>query len=87
VPCPTGWLYTAKDTIRLGRLAVLSRVFPLLEVVNGREYDLSPMGDKIPVDEYFESQGRFKNVSAEDISLIQQNVDRKWKELKILADQ
>jgi len=87
VPCPTGWLYAAKDTIRLGRLAVLSRVFPLLEVVNGREYDLSPMGDKVPVDEYLNSQGRFKNVSAEDISLIQQNVDRKWDELKILADQ
>jgi len=87
VPCPTGWLYAAKDTVRLGRLAVLSRVFPLFEVVNGRDYEINPMGDKIPVNEYLESQGRFKNLSAEDISLIQQNVDRKWNELKILANQ
>jgi len=86
-PCPLGWLYASKDTIRLGRLAVLSRVFPLFEVIMGREYHLSPMGDKISVNEYLTSQGRFKGLQTEEIDLIQHNTDVKWTELNDLAGQ
>ena len=81
IPCPTGWLYAAKDTIRLGRLAVLSRIFPLFEVFDGRKYRLSPMGAKIPVDEYLSAQGRFKTLTAEDYPHIQRAIDRRWAEL------
>jgi pyruvate ferredoxin oxidoreductase beta subunit/2-oxoisovalerate ferredoxin oxidoreductase beta subunit len=86
-PCPTGWHYPTKNTIRIGRLAVLSRIFPLYEVVNGREYQLSVMGDKIPVDEYLGLQGRFRSLSSKDMSLIQENIDSKWNELKASADE
>jgi pyruvate/2-oxoacid:ferredoxin oxidoreductase beta subunit len=81
VPCPTGWLYPTKDTIRIGRLAVLSRVFPLYEVKGGKKYRLSPMGHKIPVTEYLNAQGRFRGLSKEDLSGIQKYVDTQWSEL------
>jgi NADPH-dependent glutamate synthase beta subunit-like oxidoreductase len=35
-PCPTGWRASPESSIELARLAVLSRVFPLYEVVNGK---------------------------------------------------
>lgn len=35
-PCPTGWRASPETSIELARLAVLSRVFPLYEVINGR---------------------------------------------------
>jgi pyruvate/2-oxoacid:ferredoxin oxidoreductase beta subunit len=85
VPCPTGWLYAAKDTIRMGRLAVLTRVFPLFEVFHGKEYRLSPMEEKIPVREYLNLQGRFRGLSEKDSDIIQENVDEDWATLEKLA--
>jgi len=85
VPCPTGWLHAAKDTVKMGRLAVLSRVFSLYEIFNGRDYRLSPMGAKIPVTEYLSGQGRFKGLTPEQQEIIQRDVDRQWKRLQGLA--
>jgi pyruvate/2-oxoacid:ferredoxin oxidoreductase beta subunit len=85
VPCPTGWLYPSKDSVRLGRLAVLSRVFPLYEVFGGRKYRLSPMGEKVPLHEYLKSQGRFRNLIEKDVSAIQDSVDEAWADLQALA--
>ena len=86
VPCPTGWLYPTKDSIRMGRLAVLNRVFPLFEVFRGKEYRLSAMGEKVTVREYLAAQGRFRGLTEEDVSAIQENVDRDWAELEALAE-
>jgi pyruvate ferredoxin oxidoreductase beta subunit/2-oxoisovalerate ferredoxin oxidoreductase beta subunit len=85
IPCPTGWLYPARDTVHLGRLAVLTRIFPLFEIRHGRDYRLSPMGAKVPVDEYLSAQGRFRKISAQGTSGIQTDVDRRWAELNRLA--
>lgn len=85
IPCPTGWLYPTKDSVKLGRLAVLSRLFPLYEVFGGRQYRLSPMAEKVPVHEYVTSQGRFKGLSEQAIQGIQGTVDRDWAELRDLA--
>jgi NADPH-dependent glutamate synthase beta subunit-like oxidoreductase len=35
-PCPTGWRATPEASVELARLAVLSHVFPLYEVINGK---------------------------------------------------
>jgi pyruvate/2-oxoacid:ferredoxin oxidoreductase beta subunit len=87
VPCPTGWLYPTKDTIRLGRLAVRTRIFPLYEIFNGKEYRLSAMGDKAPVQEYLKLQGRFRIVGETDMAVIQEKVDKDWEALERLAGQ
>jgi pyruvate ferredoxin oxidoreductase beta subunit/2-oxoisovalerate ferredoxin oxidoreductase beta subunit len=85
IPCPTGWLYPARDTVRLGRLAVSTRTFPLFEIRDGREYRLSRMGAKTPAAEYLSAQGRFRKLTAEGVAGIQADIDRRWGELNALA--
>jgi len=80
-PCPPGWVYPPEKTVRIARLAVLSRIFPLFEIENGNEYSLSPMEEKMPVTEYIRAQGRFRNFTEEDIAALQKNVDRAWEDL------
>lgn len=80
-PCPTGWGYPARETIRMSRLAVRTRIFPLLEVENGIKYTINRKQKALPVKEYVESQGRFKSVSPEELSEYQRMVDERWEHL------
>ncbi len=84
-PCPSGWSYPPEKTVKLARLAVLSRVFPLLEVENGKTYRLSAMGEKVPVKEYIRLQGRFKAFTDAEMDELQGNVDEAWRTLLSLA--
>ena len=80
--CPTGWRHPADLTIRIGRLAVQTGVFPLYEVENGK-YKLSLDFPKLkPVYEYMELQGRFRHLSDEVINEIQQRVTAEYAKLK-----
>jgi pyruvate ferredoxin oxidoreductase beta subunit/2-oxoisovalerate ferredoxin oxidoreductase beta subunit len=84
-PCPPGWKAPSELTVKLARLAVLSRVFPLYEVEYGQDYDLWDVDEPRPVLEYLELQGRFSRLSVADVSLIQDRVDARWKRLRQLA--
>jgi pyruvate/2-oxoacid:ferredoxin oxidoreductase beta subunit len=77
-PCPPGWAYPPEKTVKLARLAVLSRIFPLLEVENGKAYRLSSMGEKEPVKEYIRLQGRFKAFTEAEMDELQGDVDEAW---------
>jgi len=78
-PCPPGWKTRPEDTIKLARLAVQTRIFPLLEIYNGLEWKLSMDVKKpVPVLEYLKLQGRFRHLTEEDVKMIQENVDREW---------
>lgn len=79
-PCPPGWRFDPADTIRLARLAVHSRVFPLFEVYNSREYVLSQL-EPVPLEEYLKTQGRFRHLTPEDITFMQKQVDKNWRNL------
>jgi pyruvate ferredoxin oxidoreductase beta subunit len=80
--CPTGWRCPADLTVRIGRLAVETGIFPLYEVVNG-EYRLSLDFPQLrPVEDYMKLQGRFRHLSPESISKIQSMVARKYEELR-----
>jgi len=81
VPCPPGWRFQSDLTIRLSRLAVETRAFPLFEVDHGARYQLNPMPKKIPVKEYVRLQGRFSHLSEKQIETIQRETDTKWEEL------
>ena len=80
-PCPVGWRFSAELTIRLARLAVQTKVFPLFEVENGERYTLNVEPEGIPVGEYLKPQGRFSFLKEGDLERIQENVDREWKRL------
>jgi pyruvate/2-oxoacid:ferredoxin oxidoreductase beta subunit len=81
IPCPPGWRFASDLTIRLARLAVVSRAFPLYEVEDGKRYQLSPMPEKGPVKEYIRLQGRFSHLSEKQMEAIQKEIDTKWEEL------
>ncbi len=80
-PCPPGWKTPPDQSIKLSRMAVNSKVFPLYEVENGK-YRITVEPSGIPVDGYIKAQGRFKGMSDEDIKNIQKSVDENWEILK-----
>jgi len=81
-PCPTGWRSEPAHTIKLSRLAVQTKVFPLYEVENGRKWTITVWPKRfLPVREYLKLQGRFAHLTEEDIQVIQENVDRAWEDL------
>lgn len=86
IPCPPGWGFPSKDTVRIGRLAVETGVFPLFEIENGRfrftsrSKTIAEKGNKLPVVHYLERQGRFRKMTIEQIQQFQSWVDRKWEE-------
>lgn len=80
--CPTGWRMPPDLTIRVGRLAVETGVFPLYEVENGK-YILSVDLPRLrPVEEYLRLQGRFRHLDKKAISMIQERVSREYEELR-----
>lgn len=80
-PCPTGWRIPSELTIKISRLAVRSRVFPLYEIENRRSYTLQEESHVVPVREYLKLQGRFSHLTEEEIDRIQEMVDDEWQRL------
>jgi pyruvate/2-oxoacid:ferredoxin oxidoreductase beta subunit len=80
-PCPVGWRFPSEQTIRLARLAVQTKLFPLYEVENGDRYILNLEPEGLPVGDYLKPQGRFAYLREGDLERIQENVDREWKRL------
>jgi pyruvate/2-oxoacid:ferredoxin oxidoreductase beta subunit len=80
-PCPVGWRFSPEITVRLARLAVQTKVFPLYEVEEGERYVLNMEPEGIPVSEYLKPQGRFSFLREGDLERIQENVDREWQRL------
>jgi pyruvate ferredoxin oxidoreductase beta subunit len=80
--CPTGWRLAPELTIRAGRLAVQTGIFPLYEIEKG-EYTLNFDFPQLrPVEDYFKIQGRFRHLSKETIAQIQERVIDKYAKLK-----
>jgi len=76
--CPTGWRCPTDQTIKIGRLAVETGVFPLYEIVNGdRRLTVRPARIK-PVTDYLKLQGRFGHLSEATIAKIQERVTREY---------
>lgn len=81
-PCPPGWRAESKDSVKLTRLAVQSKVFPLIEVEHGEKWRITVWPEKfVPVREYLKLQGRFRHLTEEQIEMIQRNVDEAWERL------
>jgi pyruvate ferredoxin oxidoreductase beta subunit len=80
--CPTGWRLAPELTIRAGRLAVQTGIFPLYEIEKG-EYTLNFDFPQLrPVEDYFKLQGRFRHLTKETIAQIQNRVIDKYGKLK-----
>jgi pyruvate ferredoxin oxidoreductase beta subunit len=80
--CPTGWRSAPDLSVRLGRLAVETGIFPLYEVENGKytlNLDPSPLR---PVQDYLKLQGRFRHLSEGMVKQIQDRVTKDYEALK-----
>jgi pyruvate ferredoxin oxidoreductase beta subunit len=80
--CPTGWRCSTDLTVKIGRLAVETGIFPLYEIEDG-DYKLSiDLAEMRPVQDYFKLQGRFRHLSEETIKKIQDRVSEEYARLK-----
>ncbi len=83
-PCPSGWSFDPKDTVRIGKLAVDAGLVVLYEVedgvfrLTGRSSALAKAGLRATVAEYVATQGRFRGMSEENVAEIQSWVDERW---------
>ena len=82
-PCPTGWHADPKESIKLARLAVESRIFPLYEVMDGERWILNIVSSGAGFEEYIRLQGRFKYMQPEDIKKFKESVNRRWQKLAL----
>lgn len=80
-PCPTGWRYDTSKTVEIGRLAVQTGMWALFEIEDGK-FKLNPPSDRIvekgtrkPIEKYLSLQGRFRNLTSDDIKRIEKWVD------------
>ena len=80
--CPTGWRSAPDLSVRLGRLAVQTGVFPLYEVENGKYKITVEPSPLRPVQDYFKLQGRFRHLSEGNIKDIQEKVTKDFEALK-----
>jgi len=81
-PCPTGWKSRPEDSVKLARMAVQNRIFPLYEVEHGEKYTLNiKVQNKKPIDDYLKLQGRFRHLKPADIEALQADVDRNWERI------
>lgn len=88
-PCRLGWIYPPEETVRLGRLAADTCIWPVYEVENGTyKLNYKPK-EKKPVTDWLKSQGRFKHLFSpgnEDmLKKIQEDVDKNWEKILSLC--
>jgi pyruvate/2-oxoacid:ferredoxin oxidoreductase beta subunit/intein/homing endonuclease len=76
VPCPLGWRYEPARTFEIGKLAVETGLYPLIEYENGALVGRRQITPK-PVEEYLKAQGRFRHIlgNAEELKKIQAVAD------------
>jgi 2-oxoisovalerate ferredoxin oxidoreductase beta subunit len=79
-PCPPGWNYNSADTVRVSRLAVESRIFPLYEFRNGKLTLFKP-SKTVPVSQYLYLQGRFSHLYDSEVKVIESAVEERWQSL------
>jgi pyruvate ferredoxin oxidoreductase beta subunit len=82
--CPTGWRCPTDNAIDVSRQAIQCGMFPLYEVENGNyKMNYSPETLK-PVADYLKGQGRFRHLTENEITKIQDRVNVEWTKLKQL---
>lgn len=76
-PCPPGWYFNSADTIKMSRMAVESKVFPLYEFMEGK-FTLYKPSKSQSLSEYLKEQGRFAHLNKSEIEEIQKGIEERW---------
>ncbi len=84
--CPPGWGHEPRDAVLVVRLAVDSRYWPLVEVIEGRWRLTYQPAPRIPVVKWLALQGRFRHLfqagQEESLEKIQAIIDDEWQRVK-----
>jgi pyruvate ferredoxin oxidoreductase beta subunit len=73
-PCPTGWFYDPKYTIRIARMAVNTGSWILYEYENGKITINHKPKDLEPLEDYIKIQGRFKHLKPDQVEVLKNEV-------------
>ncbi|MBN2061816.1 MAG: pyruvate synthase subunit beta [Deltaproteobacteria bacterium] len=82
-PCPPGWGFDPRFTVKIGKIAVETGLYDLYEVEDSK-FSLSGPSARLvdkkrsPVENYFKLQSRFRSISKSKISRIQEQINKKW---------
>ncbi len=82
-PCPTGWRADSEETVRLAKMAVDTGMWPLYEVIDGK-MKISRKPRFTPLKDYLDLQGRFKHMTAEEITTLENSVRGRWRTLEAM---
>lgn len=80
-PCAPGWRFHPRETIKIAQLAVETNLFPLFEAVDGEIRVTKKISKAKPVDEYLKMQGRFKNVTEEQVEQLEERSKEYYEKL------
>jgi pyruvate ferredoxin oxidoreductase beta subunit len=88
-PCTRGWRFDSEKTIRMARLAVETRLFPLYEVDGGAYKITFPVSSPKPIEDYLKLQGRFAHLfqpqNAAELDAIKKGADENYRRLETLS--
>jgi len=88
-PCTRGWRFDSAKTIRMARLAVETRFFPLYEVEDGMYRLTFPVPSPKPVEEYLKLQGRYSHLflpqNLSELETIKNGVTNNYRRLEKLS--
>ncbi len=65
-PCPLGWGHDGSKSVEIGRLAVETGLYPLIELERGELTGVMPIRHPRPVVDYLKAQQRFRHLFADD---------------------
>jgi pyruvate ferredoxin oxidoreductase beta subunit len=88
-PCTRGWRFDSAKTVKMSKLAVETRFFPLYEVEDGVYKITIPVTSPKPVEEYLKAQGRYSHLflqqNATELEIVKKGVEDNYKRLERLS--
>ena len=88
-PCTRGWRFDQAKTIKLSKLAVETRFFPIYEVDEGEYRITVPVANPKPVEEYLRAQGRYAHLlkpeGAPLLERLKKDVDSNYRRLEKMS--
>lgn len=70
-PCAPGWRFHPRETMKIAQLAVETNLFPLFEAVDGQIKVTKKITKAKPIDEYLKMQGRFKDITDDQVENLE----------------
>jgi len=84
-PCYTGWRAAEDSSVEISRMAVETNYFPLWECERG-EYRLNYVPkNRLPIQEFTKTMGRFSHLKEDDFEALQKMVDDRFSLIESLT--